>query len=74
MKRAAWKRAQRAHTRLPVTDDPHDAIDLELLALWFGISRLREHLRGTGRRRPGSSGRVRRTNVTASAKLRRKAA
>lgn len=25
-------------------DDPHDAIDFELLQLWIGISRLREKL------------------------------
>lgn len=27
-----------------VHDDPHDAIDLELLRLWMGLSRLRERL------------------------------
>lgn len=38
-----------------VHDDPHDAIDLELLRLWMGLSRLRERLsRGARKVRPRS--------------------
>lgn len=32
--------------------DPHEAIDLELLHLWIGLSRLREQFCSQPRRRP----------------------
>lgn len=48
-------------------DDPHDAVDLELLRLWMGLSRLRETLCDAARR-----GRSRRPLVCKT--LRRKAA
>lgn len=35
--------SKRSGSRI-VHDDPHDAIDLELLRLWMGLSRLRERL------------------------------
>ena len=31
----------------PAYDDPHDAIDQELLGIWLSISRLRQLIRGS---------------------------
>jgi len=35
----------------PAQDDPHDAIDQELLGIWLSISRLRELIRARPARR-----------------------
>lgn len=65
--------AQGARDGCPPADDPHDAIDLELLALWLGISRLRESLRmSRGRRRRAVA--MTPDKAPALKKLRRKAA
>jgi hypothetical protein len=41
---ATSRRARHVHSD-PAQDDPHDAIDLEFLRLWMGLSQLRARLR-----------------------------
>ncbi len=47
----------------PAHDDPHDAIDQELLGIWLSISRLRQMIRG----RPPAAARRPRHPVAAAA-------
>ncbi len=36
----------------PANDDPHDAIDQELLGIWLSVSRLRQLIRGNSAATP----------------------
>ena len=44
-------RSQPVFSDDPALDDPHDAIDQELLGIWLSISRLRELILSRPRRR-----------------------
>ena len=56
-KSAMTKRPLRARPPVfnddPAQDDPHDAIDQELLGIWLSISRLRQLIRGSTAAAPG---------------------
>ena len=77
MKNAATRRtgvpAHRAPSAGRTADDPHDAINHEFLALWIGLSRLREVLCVRERRRPAYVARAR-TRYVAPRRPRRTAA
>ncbi|MFN3658684.1 MAG: hypothetical protein ACK4UO_15650 [Pseudolabrys sp.] len=77
MKDAARRRTtapvRHAPSARPTADDPHDAINQELLSLWIGISRLRDVLCFRERRRPACVARTR-AKISTARKPRRKAA